>query len=90
MNNNIITNTNINYDYTLFVGTRVLRKLAPSSNQVPHLKPELSYIDKYSTSNTACTKTIAQLGDAAPEADPNMQNGHLKIHIKNSADGPDL
>ena len=57
MNNNIITNTNINYDYTLFVGTQVIRKLAPSSNQVPHMEPELSYIDKYSTSNTACTKT---------------------------------
>ena len=58
MNNNIITNINRNYDYNLFVGTQVLRKLAPSSNQVPHPKPELSYIDKYSTRNTACTKTI--------------------------------
>ena len=46
MNTKIITNTNRNYDYTLFVGTRVLREMAPSSNQVPHLKPELSYIDK--------------------------------------------
>ena len=46
MNNNIITNTNINYDYNLFVGTQVLWKLAPSSNQVSHLEPELSYIDK--------------------------------------------
>ena len=36
MNNNIITNTNINYDYTFFVGTRVLKKLAPSSIQVPY------------------------------------------------------
>ena len=42
MNNNIITNININYDYTLFVGTRVLRKLAQSSNQVSLLEPELS------------------------------------------------
>ena len=58
MNNNIVTNTNRNYDYTLFVRTRVIRKLAPSSNQVPHLKPELSYIDKYSNRNTACTKTL--------------------------------
>ena len=61
MNNNIITNKNRNYDYTLFAGTQVLRELALSSNQVSHLKPELTYIDKYSTSNTVCTKTLPSI-----------------------------